>query len=453
MKHARVLVVDDEPTMADGLRMVLAAEGYSVRVAGTMAAALAEEAEHDFDLAVVDMVLPDGDGLRLLKELKARDPSLEIIVVTAHGSIPKAVEATKAGAFYFVGKPFDPDELLVLAAKALERRRLVAETSDLRRRLIEQTADGEILGSAPSMQRVFEILESVSDSDANVLIVGESGTGKELLANAVHERSALRDGPWVKINCAALPKELIESELFGHMRGAFTGATTDKIGLLEEANHGSLLLDEIAEMPVDLQAKLLRVLEERTFRRIGGSKSITSDFRLITSTNRSPTQAVKDGRLRQDLYFRINTVTITIPPLRERAEDIPVLVRAFLERYRSKHARTVEGIAPDAYRQLLAYAWPGNVRELQHAIERAVLVARGRDITLTDLPETVQGVGQTVDARDVPAGSLEDIERVSILRALESTRWNKQAAATLLGLRRPTLYSKMRKHNIPQRRP
>ena len=453
MKHARVLVVDDEPTMADGLRMVLGAEGYNVRVAGTMAAALAEEAEHDFDLAVVDMVLPDGDGLRLLKELKARDPSLEIIVVTAHGSIPKAVEATKAGAFYFVGKPFDPDELLVLAAKALERRRLVAETSDLRRRLIEQTADGEILGSAPSMQRVFEILESVSDSDANVLIVGESGTGKELLANAVHERSPLRDGPWVKINCAALPKELIESELFGHMKGAFTGATTDKIGLLEEADHGSLLLDEIAEMPVDLQAKLLRVLEERTFRRIGGSKSITSDFRLITSTNRSPAQAVKDGRLRQDLYFRINTVTITIPPLRERAEDIPVLVRAFLERYRSKHARTVEGIAPDAYRQLLAYAWPGNVRELQHAIERAVLVARGRDITLSDLPETVQGVGQTVDARDVPAGSLEDIERVSILRALESTRWNKQAAATLLGLRRPTLYSKMRKHNIPQRRP
>jgi len=453
VKHARVLVVDDEPTMADGLRLVLAAEGYNVRVAGTMTAALAEETEHDFDLAVIDMVLPDGDGLRLLKELKARDPSTEIIVVTAHGSIPKAIEATKAGAFYFVGKPFDPDELLVLAAKALERRKLVAETSDLRRRLMEQTADGEILGSAPSMQRVFEILESVSDSDANVLIVGESGTGKELLANAVHERSALRDGPWVKINCAALPKELIESELFGHMKGAFTGATTDKVGLLEEADHGSLLLDEIAEMPVDLQAKLLRVLEERTFRRIGGSKSITSDFRLITSTNRSPAQAVKEGRLRQDLYFRINTVTITIPPLRERAEDIPVLVRAFFDRYRSKHARTVEGIAPDVYRQLLAYAWPGNVRELQHAIERAVLVARGREIMMSDLPETVQGVGQTVDARDVPAGSLEDIERVSILRALESTRWNKQAAATLLGLRRPTLYSKMRKHNIPQRRP
>jgi DNA-binding NtrC family response regulator len=454
MKHARVLVVDDEPTIADGLRMVLQAEGYQVRVAGTVAAALAEEAEHDFELAVVDMVLPDGDGLKLLAELKTRDPALEVIVVTAHSSIPKAIEAIKGGAFYFVGKPFDPDELLALAGKALERRRLVAETSDLRRRLVEQTADSEILGSAPSMQRVFEILESVADSDASVLIVGESGTGKELVANAIHDRSARRDGPWVKINCAALPKELIESELFGHMRGAFTGATTDKVGLLEEANRGSLLLDEITEMPIDLQAKLLRVLEERTFRRIGGAKSISSDFRLISSTNRSPEQAVKDGHLRSDLYFRIDTVTIHIPPLRERAEDIPVLVRAFLDRYRAKHTRTVEGIAPDAYRQLLAYGWPGNVRELQHAIERAVLVARGRDIALGDLPETVRGGGPLAGSpTEALSGSLEDIERASIVRALEQTGWNKQAAAALLGLRRPTLYSKMRKHNIPQRRP
>ncbi len=453
MRHARILVVDDEPTMADGLRIVLSAEGYNVRVAGTLAAALTEQAEHDFDLAVVDLVLPDGDGLTLLKELKARDPAMEVIVVTAHGSIPKAIEATKAGAFYFVGKPFDPDELLVLAAKALEHRRLVAETSDLRRRLAEQTADGEILGSAPSMQRVFETIESVAGADAGVLIVGESGTGKELVANAVHERSARRDGPWVKINCAALPKDLIESELFGHVKGAFTGATTDKVGLLEEAHRGSLLLDEITEMPMDLQAKLLRVLEDRTFRRIGGSKSISSDFRLISSTNRNPAQAMMDGQLRQDLYFRINTVTISIPALRERTEDIPVLARAFLERYRSKHARGVESIDPDAYRRLLAYSWPGNVRELQHAIERAVLVARGREITLSDLPEALQGGAPAAAVPDVPAGSLEDIERASIVRALESTRWNKQAAAALLGLRRPTLYSRMRKHNIPQRRP
>jgi DNA-binding NtrC family response regulator len=453
VKYARVLVVDDEPTIADGLRMTLSSEGYQVRVSATIAAALNEETHHDFELAVVDMALPDGDGLKLLRELRTRDPSLEVIVVTAHGSIPKAVEAIKAGAFHFVEKPFDPEELLALSAKALERRRLVAETSDLRRRLIEQAADGEILGSAPSMQRVFELLEAVAPTDANVLIVGESGTGKELVANAIHDRSARRDGPWVKINCAALPKDLIESELFGHMRGAFTGATTDKIGLLEEANRGSLLLDEITEMPVDLQAKLLRVLEDRTFRRIGGSKSISSDFRLISSTNRNPEQAAKDGQLRQDLYFRINTVVIAIPPLRDRGEDIPVLVRAFLERYRSKHSRSIDAIAPEAYRQFLTHSWPGNVRELQHAIERAVLVARGPEITLADLPDSLRGGGSTVGVSEASPGSLEDVERVTIVRALESTRWNKQAAAAVLGLRRPTLYSKMRKHSIPQRRP
>jgi DNA-binding NtrC family response regulator len=452
VRSARVLVVDDEPTIADGLRMVLGAEGYTVRLAGSVAAALAAATEQEFHLAVVDMVLPDGDGMRLLKELRSRDPALEVIIITAHSSIPKAIEAIKEGAFDFVPKPFDADELLARAAKALERRKLIAETSELRRRLAEQMADSEILGSAPAMRRVFEMLEAVADSEANVLIVGESGTGKELVANAVHERSARRDGPWVKINCAALPKDLIESELFGHVRGAFTGATIDKVGLLEEAHRGSLLLDEITEMPIDLQAKLLRVLEDRTFRRIGSGKSISSDFRVISSTNRNPDQAVRDGQLRQDLYFRINTVTIAIPPLRERTEDIPVLVRAFLDRYRSRHARAVAGIDAEAYRRLLSYSWPGNVRELQHAIEHAVLVSRGPELTLADLPDSLRATGTGLAASDVPAGSLEEIERASILKALETTRWNKQAAAVLLGLRRPTLYTKMRKHNIPQRR-
>ncbi|MGH2362625.1 MAG: sigma-54 interaction domain-containing protein, partial [bacterium] len=294
-------------------------------------------------------------------------------------------------------------------------------------------------------------------AEANVCIVGESGTGKELIANALHERSSRRDGPWIKINCAALPKDLIESELFGHTKGSFTGATTEKIGLMEEAHKGSLLLDEITEMPTDLQAKLLRVLEDRVVRRIGGAKSIPVDFRLISSSNTAPEQAVREGKLRQDLYFRINTVTIVVPPLRDRREDIPILVSAFFDRYCAKHARRVDGIEPEAYRRLLSYGWPGNVRELQHALERAVLVARGRELTLADLPEALrqggEGAGSAVAPSDVPAGSLEEIERASILKALESTRWNKQAAAALLGLRRPTLYSKMRKHNIPQRLP
>jgi transcriptional regulator with PAS, ATPase and Fis domain len=292
----------------------------------------------------------------------------------------------------------------------------------------------------------------VASSDANVLIVGESGTGKELVANAVHAQSPRAEGPLVKINCAALPKDLIESELFGHVKGAFTGATTDKPGLLEEAHRGSLLLDEITEMPLELQAKLLRVLEERTVRRLGGAKTVPVDFRLISSTNLDPMSAVKEGQLRQDLYFRINTVTVALPPLHDRTTDIPVLANAFLERFKQKHGREIEGVDPEAYRRLLAYRWPGNVRELEHAIERAVLVARGRHLTVPDLPEALQAASPNPDVPAPTPGSLEEIERVSIVRALETSGWNKQAAAALLGLRRPTLYSKMRRHGIPQRR-
>jgi DNA-binding NtrC family response regulator len=450
-----ILVVDDEPTIVDGLRMTLEAEGYAVRIAGSVDTALTALAQVDAQVAIVDLMLPDGDGIALTRELKKRDPALEVIIITAYGSVRRAMEATKgAGAFHVLEKPFDPEEVLGLVRNALDHRKLVAENTDLRRRLGEQTTDSEILFTAPSMQRVMETVAAVADADANVLLVGESGTGKELIANALHDRSRRREGPWIKINCAALPKDLIESELFGHTRGSFTGATAEKPGLLEEAHRGSLLLDEITEMPVDLQAKLLRVLEERIVRRIGGTKAVNVDFRLISSTNRNAEAVVKEGGLRQDLYFRINTVTILVPPLRERRDDIPLLVRAFFERYVRKHSRTLEAIEPEAYRRLINYPWPGNVRELQHAIEHAILVSRGNQLTLADLPEAVQRAGAATAAiapSAVPSGSLEEIERASILKALETTRWNKQAAAALLGLRRPTLYSKMRKHGIPQR--
>jgi DNA-binding NtrC family response regulator len=450
-----ILVVDDEPTIVDGLRMTLEAEGYAVRIAGSVDTALTALAQVDAQVAIVDLMLPDGDGIALTRELKKRDPALEVIIITAYGSVRRAMEATKgAGAFHVLEKPFDPEEVLGLVRNALDHRKLVAENTDLRRRLGEQTTDSEILFTAPSMQRVMETVAAVADADANVLLVGESGTGKELIANALHDRSRRREGPWIKINCAALPKDLIESELFGHTRGSFTGATAEKPGLLEEAHRGSLLLDEITEMPVDLQAKLLRVLEERIVRRIGGTKAVNVDFRLISSTNRNAEAVVKEGGLRQDLYFRINTVTILVPPLRERRDDIPLLVRAFFERYVRKHSRTLEAIEPEAYRRLINYPWPGNVRELQHAIEHAILVSRGHQLTLADLPEAVQRAGAATAAiapSAVPSGSLEEIERASILKALETTRWNKQAAAALLGLRRPTLYSKMRKHGIPQR--
>jgi DNA-binding NtrC family response regulator len=452
-----VLVVDDEPTITDGLRLTLEAEGYHVLTAGTAQAALGEATRADVHGAIVDLMLPDGDGIALTRELKRQDPSIEAIIITAYGSVRKAMEATKgAGAFYVLEKPFDPAEVSTLMRAALDHRALVAENSDLRRRLAERGADTEILGETPIMQRVLDTVTAVADADAAVLIVGESGTGKELIANALHERSRRRGGPWVKINCAALPKELIESELFGHARGAFTGATAEKVGLLEEAHGGSLLLDEITEMPVDLQAKLLRVLEEHMVRRLGSGKATTVDFRLISSTNRNPEAAVREGFLRQDLYFRINTVTISVPSLRQRREDIPLLVRAFLDRYRTKHGRRIEGIDPEAYRRLLAHSWPGNIRELQHALERAVLVARGPQLAVADFPESLQaataGGGEDgVSPSAVPSGSLEAIERASILKALEQTGWNKQAAAQLLGLRRPTLYSKLRKHQIPHR--
>jgi DNA-binding NtrC family response regulator len=448
----RILLVDDEPAIADWLRIVLEGEGYDVGVAGDTVSAIGQMTEREFSLALVDLVLPDGDGLQLLQQLKSKDPAIEVIIMTGHSSISKAVEATKQGAFYFVAKPFDSAEMITLVAKALERRRLLAETSDLKRKLAEQSGLGELLGSSPAMRRMFDLLESVAGSDANVLIVGESGTGKELAANALHAKSTRAGGPMVKINCAALPKDLIESELFGHVKGAFTGATTDKPGLLEEAHKGSVLLDEITEMPMELQAKLLRVLEDRQVRRLGGSRTVPVDFRLLCSTNRDPEMAVREGKLRQDLYFRINTVTVAMPPLRERGSDIALLGKAFLERFREKHMRPVEGIDPEAYRRLLAYQWPGNVRELEHAIERAVLVARGKEITLSDLPEPMRAESGSVTASQPSSGSLEEIERVSIVRALESTGWNKQAAAAVLGLRRPTLYSKMRRHGIPQRR-
>jgi len=284
-----------------------------------------------------------------------------------------------------------------------------------------------------------------------VMITGESGTGKELVAQALHWESSRRGGPFVSVNCGAVPETLMESELFGHVKGAFTGATSERAGLLEEAHKGSLLLDEITEMPADLQAKLLRVLEDRSVRRLGGSRAVPVDFRLISSTNREPEAAVRDGSLRQDLYFRINTVTVELPPLRERTQDIPLLAKGFLDRFVLKHNRPLEGIDPEAFRRLLSYMWPGNVRELEHVIERAVLVARGREVTVADLPEALNA-GAPLLSPAPPSGSLEEIERLSIVRALETTGWNKQAAAALLGLRRPTLYSKMRRHGIPQRR-
>jgi DNA-binding NtrC family response regulator len=451
-KDARILVVDDEPMMTDSLKQNLAEEGYKVDTAATGAEAIELFDRGGHHLAICDLQLPDMDGLNVMRHMKDTHPATEVIVVTGYGSVARAVEATKAGAFYFVEKPFDFEQMLPLVEKALERRELMAETESMRRQLSTRAEYFNIIGASKQMQQIYETIESVAKSDANVLIVGESGTGKELIANAIHYNSLRSKKPFIKVNCAALPKELIESELFGHTKGAFTGAHADKEGLVQHAAGGSLLLDEIAEMPVELQPKLLRVLQERSYRKIGSEKTYAVDFRLITSTNRPPADAIRDGVLRDDLFYRISTITIHVPPLRDRTEDIQLLTDHFLNTYSKKYERPITSVSQVAYQRLFAHTWPGNVRELQNVIERAVLLAKGTKIEPVDLPfdngSLPEGAAQGA-AWDVPPNmTLEDIEKLVIEKTLQRTGGNKQAAANLLGIYRPRLYSKIRKYHI-----
>ncbi len=450
-KEVRILIVDDEAMMADSLRQHLVAEGYSVDTAATGAEGIERFDQGGHHLAICDLQLPDMDGLEVMRHMKDARPNTEVIVVTGYGSVQRAVDATKAGAFYFVEKPFDFEELQPLVDKALERRELVAEAVSMRRQLSTRAEYFNIIGSSRQMQTIYETIESVAKSDANVLIVGESGTGKELIANAIHYNSLRSKKAFIKVNCAALPKELIESELFGHTKGAFTGAHADKEGLVQHAAGGSLLLDEIAEMPVELQPKLLRVLQERSYRKIGSEKTYSVDFRLICSTNRLPADAIREGLLRDDLFYRISTITIHVPPLRERSEDIQLLTEFFLKMYAKKYDRPITGVSQAAYQRLFAHGWPGNVRELQNVLERAVLLAKGTKIEPFDLPfdNGTLPEGSAAAAWDVPPNlTLEDVEKLVIERTLQRTGGNKQAAANLLGIYRPRLYSKIKKYKI-----
>ncbi len=439
--------------MTEWLKMVIEAEGYEVRTAliGTRGEEIFKQWRPD--VVVTDLMLPDLDGIQLLRRLKEIDPGPEIIVISGQGTITRAVEAGQAGAFYFLEKPVSQDGLLDMLRKAIDRGQERAEHQQLKEQIRGQYSFANIVGQSKKMKDLFELIESVAASDANILIQGENGTGKELIANAIHYNSNRVKGPFIKINCAAIPKELIESELFGYKKGAFTGANTDKIGLFEMAEGGSLLLDEIGEMPPYLQTKLLRVLQEREYRPIGSDRLVHVDFRLICATNVDLDAALKDGRLREDLYFRINTITLRVPPLRERTEDLPLLCDHFLDRFRQRYQRNVRTIAPAAYHLLIRNRWPGNVRELENAIERAVLVAKGSEITPADLPEPLRAdAGPGGDIVLPPHRTLAEIERMAILQALERTNWNKQEAAAQLGLYRPTLYSKMRKHKIRDER-
>ena len=448
-RKKRVLAIDDEPAMADWLKILLEHAGYDVRTSAN-----GSRGEELFkvwhpDVVVTDLLLPDIDGIELVRRLKQIDPEPEVIVISGQGNIPRSVEAVKAGAFDFLEKPVDGARLLDKLERAVKTKSLVDENEQLKQKLQDRYKFDNVIGKSKRMQELFELVESVAASDANILIQGDNGTGKELIANAMHYNSKRSKGPFIKINCAAIPKDLIESELFGYKKGAFTGAAMDREGLFEMAEGGTLLLDEIGEMPSYLQTKLLRVLQEREYRPLGSDRIVHVDFRLICATNVDLEAALRDGRLREDLYFRVNTITLRVPPLRERTEDIPLLCDHFMEKFRQRYQKNVKTLAPAVYHLLIRNRWPGNVRELENAIERGVLVAKGTEITVGDLPDSIRE--DTTTAADFvvpPHRTLAEIEKMAILQTLQRTNWNKQEAAQILGLYRPTLYSKMKKHEI-----
>ncbi len=452
-RRRRVLAIDDEPAMTEWLKMVIEAEGYDVRTAliGTRGEEIFKQWRPD--VVVTDLMLPDLDGIALLRRLKEIDPGPEVIIISGQGTLARAVEAGQAGAFFFLEKPVSQDGLIDLIRRAIEQTQAKAEHKQLKEQIRGQYSFANIVGQSKKMKEVFELVESVAASDANILIQGENGTGKELIANAIHHNSNRVKGPFIKINCAAIPKDLIESELFGYKKGAFTGAGTDKIGLFEMAEGGSLLLDEIGEMPPYLQTKLLRVLQEREYRPIGSDRLVHVDIRLVCATNIDLDVALRDGKLREDLYFRINTITLRVPPLRERTEDVPLLCNHFLAKFNERYRKTVRSISPAAYHLLIRNRWPGNVRELENAIERAVLVSKTGEIQPADLPETIREEASPAQEFTVPPHrTLAEIEKMAIVQTLQRTNWNKQEAAQILGLYRPTLYSKMKKHDIQDQR-
>ncbi len=440
-----ILIVDDEASITDALQLLLRAEGYEAETASTLSNARAMIERRHFDLVITDLSL---GGLELLKSVKAKRQATEVIIITGYGSVPQAVEVTKAGAYYFLEKPFEPEQILLIIEKALERSRLMAESAKLRQHFTKRQQYADLIGSSRAMQSIYETIEHIAKTDTNVLILGDSGTGKELIANAIHFHSRRAGQEFVKVNCSALPKELIESELFGYVKGAFTGAAHDRIGLFGQADKGSLLLDELAEMPIALQPKLLRVLEERRYRRVGDSFSREVDFRLICSTNRSLHEAIKTGLLREDLYYRISTITITVPPLRERGEDLQLLIEEFYRRFCERYERDLKGFSQTAYQRLFAYAWPGNVRELQNVIERAVLLSNGPSIEAVDLQLDTARNGSSPEFYYPPSMTWTDIERAVITTALEREGGNKKAAARALGMQRTRLYNKLSKYKI-----
>jgi two-component system response regulator AtoC len=458
-RNERILIVEDEKLLRWSLVERLRSEGFHVHEAGDGRTGLAEADSHFFDLLLLDFRLPDTTGLDILRELRARGEDVVVIMMTAHSSVPAAVEAMRLGAYSYLAKPFDEDELVLTIDKALESSKLKRELAHLRKNQQQDLGLDSIVAGSPSMLRIFETAIKVAQSPATtVLITGESGTGKDLLAKAIHNRSNRRDGPFMNITCTTLTETLLESELFGHEKGAFTDAKTSKKGLFELAHSGTVFLDEIGDMPPALQSKLLRFLQEKTFKRVGGSQDVTVDVRVVAATNKDLEEKVKSGVFREDLYYRLNVIPIHLPPLRDRRGDVRLLAQSFVEQYNRNFRKNVKGIEEPALKQLEAYQWPGNVRELKNVIERAMILGGEEWLRAEDMPfAPVSGEAPEVSTPATPSArfllpdkglNLEDLEKDLLLQALERAHGVKTRAGALLGMNRDQIRYRMEKYNL-----
>jgi len=444
MKKTCILVVDDEEVMRDSCRQVLTRQGHETQTADGGEAGLRLLTERSFDLVILDLKMPGLPGLEVLDRIKQAAPETIVVIITGHATVASAVEAMKLGAYDFLPKPFTPDELRAIINRALERRRLVTENFSLRGELQGLRKGEFILGPNPSMRGILNIIGKVAPTDSTVLITGESGTGKELIAKAIHRSSPRKDGPFITVDCGSLVPTLFESELFGHVKGAFTDAIATKRGKLELADGGTILFDEIGNIGLESQAKLLRALQEREFCRVGDTRSIGFDARIIAATNRDLRAAVEGRTFRDDLYYRVNVVNIDLPPLRERKDDIPELVDHFLKEYNRRRKRDVRGVSDAAMRLLMNYGWPGNIRELENVIERAVILCDGRVIEPWDFPFSCP----LPAPQPVAEGSLADAEKAHILRVLKGCDGHRGKAAEALGIDRKTLRAKIRRYGL-----
>ncbi|MCP3979721.1 MAG: sigma-54-dependent Fis family transcriptional regulator [bacterium] len=450
----RVLVIDDEPVVIDVLRGLLGKQGLDVEFASDAAGGRSVLESADWDAVLLDVMLPDANGLEVLRWIRERYPDLAVVMITAHGTVESAVEAMKAGAFHYLTKPFKNDEVRHLVARATQSTHLRRENEDLRRALEERSRFERIVGKSRPMQEVYRFIDQVAPSRSTVLIHGESGTGKELVAQAIHRRSTRTAEPYLIVNSASIPTELLEDNLFGHLKGAFTGATTDRIGLLEAADGGTILFDEISTVAPQVQAKLLRVIQEKEFLPLGSVEPRTVDVRILAATNEDLKALVEAGRFREDLYYRLNVISLALPPLRERTEDLPLLAAHFLERFNAENGKSVASFSTAALEHMLAYSWPGNVRELENAVERGVVLARGPEIGLDSLPRELRDTPQLPEPAVLPEGvgfyeAVSRFERQLIEAALRSSGGVQKHAAATLGLKPTTLNEKIKRLRIP----